>query len=297
MTTRIRLPIVLWLAALAGCNVLARREPAGEKLAACRELSQQGIRALENGRNEEAERLLHSAVETCPGDIEARRSYAEALWRRGQLDQAASQMIEATKQTANDDSLLVRCGEMCLATGRLAQATDAATRAIDINPSSAPAWRLRGELGRQSGQYREALADLHRSLSHDGTNRDTLLAIAETYRTLGEPRRAFATLQALADTYPPGEQPQHVLYLEGLSLLAMDRTTDAAEVFERAQAAGAPSADVCCALAHARMRMGDVPRAAAAAHEALAIDGQHAQARQLVEQLDAARGMLAGRPR
>ena len=75
-----------WLAivlVLTGCRLPGWEGPVSRSLADCRRLSQQGVVALDRGQQEKAETLLAKAVAACPVDAEARRRYAEALWRRG----------------------------------------------------------------------------------------------------------------------------------------------------------------------------------------------------------------------
>jgi Flp pilus assembly protein TadD len=106
--------IVVSLAALplAGCRLPGHEGPVSKSLADCRRLSQQGVAALERGRQQDAEALLAKAVAACPADAEARRHYAEALWRRGARQEAIAQ-LEQSDRLAGDDALLwTRLAEM-----------------------------------------------------------------------------------------------------------------------------------------------------------------------------------------
>ncbi len=66
-----------------GCRIPGLGGPVSDSLANSRQLSQQGIAALDRGQQSEAERLLAKAVAACPTNAEARRDYAESLWQRG----------------------------------------------------------------------------------------------------------------------------------------------------------------------------------------------------------------------
>ena len=48
------------------------------------------------------------------------------------------------------------------------------------------------------------------------------------YRQRGQATRSLTTLHHLLETYPPGEEPQSVLMLEGLTLLDLGRPQQAA---------------------------------------------------------------------
>ena len=89
----LRLTAGLLLAVLlSGCRLPGRGGPVSRSVATCRQLSQQGIAALERGQPRQAEALLAKAVDTCSDDPEARRHYGEALWRSGARSEAVAQL-------------------------------------------------------------------------------------------------------------------------------------------------------------------------------------------------------------
>jgi tetratricopeptide (TPR) repeat protein len=267
--------------------------PVPKALAESRQLSVRGVTAAETGDWQSAEKCFAQAIKACDADAEARCHYAEALWHRGQRDQAIEQMVEAARLTGDDDELRVRLAEMRLETGDLAKAKSDVDLAIDLNPRSARAWLLQGRILRKGGELRLALAAFQRSLAYSNENREALLESSETYRALGEPQRALASLQYLADSYPPGEEPQEVLYLEGLALVALDRMTDAVDTFAQAATRGTPNAEIWYHLAEAEERAGRSPEAWRDAQRALGLAPGHSAARDLLARLDR---LQAGRP-
>jgi tetratricopeptide (TPR) repeat protein len=292
-----RCGLSLLLALLAwGCRLPGREGPVSEPLATCRQLSQQGVAALERGQAAEAEQLLEQAVDACPLDAEARRHYAEALWQRGEHQKAVAQLEEAVHLAGEDPVLQVRLAEMHLAMGRTASARAAAEQALDLDPKLAAAWAIRGRLNRAAGQLRPALADLHRALGYAPNDRQLLLDVAELYRELNQPQRALATLCALADTYTPGEEPQQVLHLTGLAFLALGRYEDAVESFSAAVIRDQPTAELFHRLGEAELLAGRPGAAADAAHHALALKPGHRPSCELLERIAAA-GQLQARRR
>ncbi len=229
MSTGLKLHTVVLLALLAsGCRLPGSRGPGGQSLATCRQLSQKGVAALEQGRRQEAETLLAEAVDACPRDPRARRYYAETLWRRGAKNDAITHLEEAARLAGQDAELLVRLAEMHLETGEFRLAKQSAEQAIDLNPKLPSSWAVRGRVMRVQGRTRQALADYHRALGYAPDDRQVLLDVAELYRELNRPQLALATLHSLADTYPSGEEPQQVLHLAGLAYRALGRHEDAA---------------------------------------------------------------------
>jgi len=275
---------------VAGCRLPGRGGPVPESLATCRQFSQQGIAALERQQWQQAESLLAKAVEACPVDADARRNYAEALWHRDARKEAISQLEEAAWLATEDTTLRVRIAEMELDCGRVEVARRHAEQALDLDPKSSAAWAIRARTTRAAGDPRGALADYHRALAGAPGDQAILLEIAELYRQVNRPQRALATLHCLADTYAPGEEPQQVLYLQGLAYLALGRHGDSAESLSTASLRGEPNRDVLYRLAEAELALGRPAEAAAAARHALALDPEHAPSRELLGRVEIVRG-------
>lgn len=272
----------------AGCRLPGREGPVSQSVADCRRLSQQGVAALEQGKQPTAESLLAKAVAACPVDVEARRHYAESLWRRGAQREAIAQLEEAGRLSADDAAVRTRLAEMRLASGQLELARQDADQAINLDPKLPGAWAIRGGVMRATGQPREALADNLRALSYTPNNRDILLAVAELHRELNRPERALQTLQTLADTYAPGEEPGQVHYLMGLAYVALGRYDDGVESISTAVARGPSTPEMLCHLGEAELLAGHPIEAADAARKALAIQPQHQPSHDLLDQVQLA---------
>jgi Tfp pilus assembly protein PilF len=255
----VELPAVLALVALlalvtlpSGCRTLSSGGPVSQSVTMGRQLTQQANNAMERGDWRRAESLLERAVQTSPADVDARRSYVEALWHKGARQEALTQLEEARKLAPEDPQLAVRTGEVQLALGQTVMAQGLADEALKLDPKCATAWALRGRVAAARGQHRQALADFQRSLGYAADQNDVTIQLAETYRQLNQPAQALVALETLADSYPPGDAPQQVLYLEGLALKALDRQDDAARMLARAAQLDRPSADLLYHLASLR---------------------------------------------
>jgi tetratricopeptide (TPR) repeat protein len=271
----------------SGCAVFRHKGPTPEGVAASRELSRQGVAAMETGQWQQAEDLLRKALQTSPDDASTHRSMAEALWHRGARQEAIAQIEEAIEHDSNNSSLRVRAGEMDLATGATDAALTHAERAIRSDPRSAAAWALRGRCFLQKNQGDRALADLQHSLEFAPDDADVLLDVAMIYRQRGQAARSLTTVHHLLDTYPPGEESQQALTLEGLALLDLKRPQQACEVFAAAAKHGPPTADSLYNLAQAYSAAGDIGQAAATAQQALVLNASHQPSRELLTQLAA----------
>jgi tetratricopeptide (TPR) repeat protein len=278
--------VAMALCALGGgCRSLSNRGPVSQSVANCRQLTQQGINAMERGDWKRAESLLSRAVETSATDTDARRNYAETLWRRGAKQEALVHLEEARKLAIEDPNLAVRTGELHLALGQVSMASRMADESLRLDPRLASAWALRGQVATANGQHRAALADYQRSLGYAPEDKQVALLVAETYRQLNEPQRALLALQALADRYSPGEEPQQVLYLQGLAMSALGRYDDSAQSLSLAAHRDRPTAEIMCRLAEAELLAGRYVPAQQALQHAMAIDPQYAPSRALAARM------------
>lgn len=280
--------IVVAALVLGGCHLPGMDGPVSRSLASSRQLSQQGVSAIERGQWDKAETLLAEAVEACPANPDARRSYAEALWNRGSREAALVQLTEVGRIAPEDATIHVRLAEMRLAVEQHAQAMESARRAIDLDPKSASAWAVQARILRAGQHLNEALACYHRALGYCPDDRSIQFEVAQVYRQLGQPQRALVVLQTLADSYAPGEEPQQVLALEGSTYLALGRYDDAVETLQTAVVRERPTSELFFQLAEAQWRAGRAGDAAISARQSLSLDSQYQPSQQLLQQLELA---------
>ena len=238
MALRPALVLIFAAALAAGCRLVQRRDPVPPELADARRLCNEGLSAVDRNDLVRAEGLLERAVKSCPLDVDARRHYADVLWKRGERMEAVGQIAEALKLSPGDVGLAIDGGRMYMELGLLEDADRLAREAVRMAPRSAAAWHLRGQVAMARGQAEPALADYHRALALAPDDRQTLLDTAEAYRRLGRPQRALATLAILGEKYGPNQTPGDVLVLEGLAQEALGRTADAIDSYRRAIAKG-----------------------------------------------------------
>jgi len=267
--------------------MLRRRCPNSEDVAAARELSRQGVAAMDTGQWQQAEDLLKKSLADAPHDAATRRSLAEVLWHRDDKQAAMAQMELAMQQDSDNATLRVRAGEMSLMTGARESALSQAERAIRSDPQSADAWALRGRCFKQMNQPDRALADLQHALDFAPNDSEVLLEVATIYRERGEAARSLTTIHRLLDTYSPGIEPQSVLRLEGLTLMDLGRSQQACDVLAAAARRGPPDADGLYYLAQAYSAAGHPEQATEAAQQALALNAAHVPSRQLLTKLAA----------
>ena len=197
------------------------------------------------------------------------------------------QIERAVELEPKDSTLVVRRGEMLLATGATERSLQCADDAIRSTRSSPPLGLSAAALIGKLDQSERALADLQRSLQFAPDQSDVLMDIAALYRQRGQHDRCLTTLQHLLDTYPPGQGTQLAYWMEGLTLSDLGRPQQAAESLRIASQQGPPNADILYYLAQAELAGGRPDAAATAAQQALAINPSHAPSRQLLTELAA----------
>jgi tetratricopeptide (TPR) repeat protein len=272
----------------------SKRRVVPESVTTCRELSREGITALESGQLDRAQALLTDAVTASPSDIEARRNLAEALWQKGASRDAVVQMEAAVRLDPRHGPTVVRAGEMLLAVGASQRAMQRAEQAIHLDANLAEAWALRGRLYRQRGDLDRALADLQYSLRFDPRDASALLEISQIQLEMGKPQRSLSTLHCLLDTYPPGQEPQQVLWLEGLAYGSLGRHQEAVESLHAASLRGQPRPDLLFQLARAEQSAGQREAATETLRTALALDDNHEPSRVMLAELQQVDPMNTG---
>ncbi|MBX3412685.1 MAG: tetratricopeptide repeat protein [Pirellulales bacterium] len=264
-----------------GCKAPVRDGPVSEPLATCRQYSQRGMLAIEQGNWAEAEWMLSQAIETCPVDAVAREHYAETLWHRGERAAALAQIEQAIKLRGDDPALEVRAAQMLLDLGQPERAEAHVRWALVLDSHSASAWLVLGQLRARAGQTDDALTYYHRALVMDPDDRATLRALAELQDKLNLPHKSLINWQMLAQTYEAGQQPADVQMALGGAYHANGRYDEAAESFLAARERGAPPLEVCRRLATIWQAAGRTDLASRANAEATALEQQAIAARAL----------------
>lgn len=269
-----------------GCSTLRKPKAVPDSVTTCRQLSCEGVAAMQRGQWDEAHRLLNKAVAMSPGDMDARRQLAEVLWQSGQLQDAVVHMEAAVRLDPQHAPTVVRSGEMLLGVGAVDRAMARAQEAVALDSTLASGWALRGRVHRQRGELDLALADVHQALRYSPNDHAQLQTAAELQYQLDRPQRCLTTLHHLLSTTPPDQQPQQSLWLQGLAYGKANRHEDAAASLYAASLKGPPQPDLLYQLAQAQSAAGRTQEAMASARQALMANGQHKPSRALLAQLE-----------
>ena len=150
---------------LCGCACL-RRDKVDSKVVSARQMSLQGIEALQCGKWDDAEQCFAGALRQNPADERAHRHFAEVLWHRGDLRNAIQHQEESVRLSGGDTTLLVQLGEMYLQDNNIEAASECVEEALDGNRHVSGAWALRGDIHRRRGESNQAFECYHRALNY-----------------------------------------------------------------------------------------------------------------------------------
>jgi Flp pilus assembly protein TadD len=278
-------------AALVGCAGLSRR--GNDDVVAARQIASQGMESMRAGDWNQAENQFQEAVTTCDVDERVRSMYAECLWRRGAQTEAIMQMSAAVKLSNRDPALMARLGEMSFARGDLHRAGNLAVQAIGSGQPLASAYRLEGDVLRQEGHWREALASYHQALSIQENYPEVQMAVAEVYYQHGRYQRCLATLQSLSSAYASGQHPADLLYLEGLACKSLRRHNLAATRLADAERQGLQTPTLLFHLAESYYLAGNSAEAQLVVQRALQLQPNHAESLQLAALISSSQQRMA----
>lgn len=285
----LRLALGGCLLAVCGCATFSRHTAEHQKVVNGRQLTQQGVDALQRGDLERAESLLAKAKKSCPVDVHTRSQYAEALHRKGDVDGAIAELQQAIRISGEDPNLMVRLGRIYFLAGRLPEADQQAQQTIARYPRYADAWLLAGDLAERRSDWEDAEACYLRCASYSEDLTPVLIRLARAQRNLSQPDRSLASLTRAERAYPQGEAPVELLIEQGLTCQAAGRNESACEYLIAAMEKGAPSPELMSRLAQCELAAGRIARAEWALRQTLSMDPQNVRGREIAAEIPLAR--------
>jgi Tfp pilus assembly protein PilF len=211
-----------------GCHIF-RSRPVDLRSSMAREMTCDGIDAMQRGRTLEAQGLFAKAAQAAPDDQRIRAELARTLAVNGQLEQAIEQMRHAVALSGGEASYHVELGELYLQTKRLLQAREQADLALNANRRLAGAWSLRGRVEAELGQLEQARTSLHRALAHDHELSDVSFRLAQIYFELDQPQRSLAVLDNLTRRYTADDIPAEYILLDARALADLGQLDQSAD--------------------------------------------------------------------
>ncbi|MBG7621015.1 sulfotransferase [Herbaspirillum sp. AP02] len=200
------------------------------------------------GQAPQAEQLCLRVLQVIPQQPDALNLLAVMAHAYGKLDMAVDFLRRACQHPETPASYLSNLAEMCRQKGLLAEAEQAAQRAVKIDPGLVAGWSNLGIILQESGKLDESLVCLEKVAALQPENAQSHNNLANTCKRLGLLERAQAAYQkALA--LNPG-------YAEAHSNLAFLLTEQGR--FDEAVAAGRAAIELNPQLADAYLNLAEV---------------------------------------
>ncbi|QDV65515.1 tetratricopeptide repeat protein [Crateriforma conspicua] len=263
--------VVALAIASQGCRAighLRQNRPAIE----ARKLSREGQRWMYDGNWDAAEAKFAAALNVSDDDDRAHWGLAEALWQRGEYEEALQHMEQAVRLSADDPMLLSRLGRMDLELGRLDAADRRCEQALAANRNSAENWVLRGDCLAARQQWDESLSAYHRALAIQPDLSAALLKAAEVYHRQGRYDRLLASMDRMRDHVGETQTPARADVLRGIALRQLGRPWEAQRCFVAAVQKDDSNHAAYLLLASQSVRVGDLERARQALAESLRLN-------------------------
>ena len=252
--------LILCAVFASGCHIL-RPRPVDYKSSMAREMTFNGIDALQRGRVVEAQNLFTKAAQAAPNDQRIRAELARTYVQNGQVHQAIAEMKDAVRLSGGEASYHVDLGQLYLQTRQLELAREQAALALNNNRRLAAAWALKGQVEAGMGELAQARVSLNRALAHDSELRDVRFQLAQVYHRLGQPQRALSVLESLLRQTGLDETPQEYLLLHGTALAQIGQLDKSAEVLASAAERPEPLPETLLELSRIQKERGDVANA------------------------------------
>lgn len=157
----------------------------------------------------DAARALQKAVELDGNVVDARLAYARALVRLGKLDDAAFQLLQATKLDERDGRVLRELGVVLYDRRLYDKAAMWLQRACDADPKDARAAYALGLAHEARRDLAAAVVAFREAIRRDGSLLDARSTLADALASLGEHEAAVRELEELLSIDRTNEKAAH----------------------------------------------------------------------------------------
>ncbi len=177
--------------------------------------------ALEQGRIADAAELAERTIELAPELAEGWFLRGETHRHAGRTADALADYVEATRRDPTGRGVRgaapwVHVAALHIRRGAYEEAERWAERAVELEPTLALAWAVRGDARQFLGRVDEARADASRALDLDPRLADGWMVLSRIERHTGNPAAAFAAFDRASAVAPKDVRP----WLEKAILLA-----------------------------------------------------------------------------
>jgi len=235
-----------------------------------------GVIALQDGRFEQAQRLITAALKINPSDPSANSNLGTVYLRRGELDAAYDQFKRAVKLQPESVGSQTNLGMVLRQLDRSGEALAPLKRAYSMDPESATVCNLLGACLLDTGDAVAAVKFFEAASRAEPGNPDGWANLAVALNSTGERERSLECASKAVAMNPSSSAA-----LASLAAVQFEKgeVETAIATYREAVALPNPSTQTHCAMANALMASGLNDEAIDHLRQAIAIDGNYAIAR------------------
>ncbi len=226
-----------------------------------------GVIAQQEGRHDEAVRLIGEAVRLVPADASYRSNLAIALRSLGRREEAIRELREAVRLAPAYAAASKNLATLLSETGDPAAAEQAVAAACAADPKDVHALRRLGVMRAQAGRLAEAVAPLEAAIRLDPTDAATLNNLGIVLKDLGRLAEAEEVLRRAVAAAPGSPDAANSL---GLVLMGLGRLAEAERVMRAALAIAGDHVDLLNNVAVLFKQLGRQPEGEPLLQRALA---------------------------
>jgi protein O-GlcNAc transferase len=235
-----------------------------------------GVIALQEGRYEQAERQIKSALQINPNDFAALGNLGTVFLRSGRLDAAYRQFERTAKLQPDSEGPLSNLGAVLRQMGHSQQALVPLRRAYSINSGSAMVCNLLGACLLDTGDAEGAARIFEAATLAEPDDADGWANLAAALNRTGDSDAALQIANKAVAMQPGSSSARSVL---ASVQLEKGQTAAAIATYREAVALPDPSTQTLCAFGNALMRSGLCAEARKILRQAIEVDGNNASAR------------------
>jgi len=191
-----------------------------------------GMKVLDEGKHEEAERHLRQAAELNPGDVEAHLNLGRVLHNLSRTTEALAEFDQVLKLDPKTPLARFHRGMVLLALGNPDESIAELTREIQVNPTYPPSYLFRAQALVAKGEWTRALPDLEVAVQKMPDNPKAQFTLARCLNQLGKTKEAEAVFARTLELDPDNPDVFNAL---GRLLALSNRRQEAEQMFEKAR--------------------------------------------------------------
>ena len=238
-------------------------------------LNNMGVVFADEGRAQEAVKCYRQAIEADPRYTKAVVNLERTLESSGNFADALIELEKLVKLSPDSAEIRNRLAGLYLKVERYPEALEQAESALDWEPESVPALRIKGSVQRVLGNDDEAQKSFEKILVLDPGNYSFLLDLADIHFRRKEYKEAEDRIQSYLIRRPNDRQAKMLL---GKLYAEMGNNAHAIQIFEELSKADPNDAESLAAAADIHKKSGSLEKALRAADTLVNLQGMRATA-------------------